>query len=221
MPSLRFAISSNRDPEALLEALRDPIDLFEGVPGVSNVRFYRELGIYQFSITYRRFLTTYLDTIHIVVSRKGDRVVYTSLEPNKLRAEFKVYQELGTTIVEVEIAYEPPGGGQVAMAAIEGVFRKVVEKAEAKAIRIEEARPRQPVKTSLEEAPRIAEAQEIKTPTAIQTESQPSKPIEIGGISCVTCLLYEPELKICTYFAKKVEDPGKPMCGGEKYIKTG
>jgi len=38
-------------------------------------------------------------------------------------------------------------------------------------------------------------------------------------IACETCLLYEKELSICTYLAKKIENPEKPLCGGEKYIR--
>jgi|GEM_PF-1876955 len=220
MPVVRLVTSSSGDPEAVLEALGDPGDLFQGIPGVISYRRYSELGIHQIMIKYRRFLTTYRNTIHFVVSREGDRVVYTSLEPNRLKAVFRAYREVGTTVVEAEISYEPPGGGQAAVTAIEEIFRRVIKKAEEKAARIEAARLRTQAEVEVEmavETPRIAE---IKAPVASQAEKEPSKPIEVESINCLTCLLYEPELRICTYFAKKVEDPEKTICRGEKYIRA-
>jgi len=220
MPVVRLATRSSRDPEAVLEALGDPGDLFQGIPGVISYRRYSELGIHQIMIKYRRFLTTNIDTIYFVVSREGDRVVYTSLEPNRLKAVFRAYREVGTTVVEAEISYEPPGGGQAAVTAIEGIFRGVIEKAEEKAARIETARPRTQAKVEVEMAVETPRIEEIKAPIASQAEKEPSKPMEAEGISCLTCLLYEQELRMCTYFAKKVEDPGKPICYGEKYIRA-
>jgi len=218
MPTIRFAISSQRDPGALLEALREPVGLFEGLPGVVGARLYRELGICQLSITYRRFLTTYVDTIHFTVSREGDRVVYSSLEPEKLAASFRAYRELGTTVLEVEISYEPPGGGEAAMRAIEGIFRMAIERAEKRAEEIEKTAPRAEAPEPQKIAPREAEI-EVKAP-AQQAPQKGAGEATAGGATCTTCLLYEPEVKICTYFAKKVEDPSKPICGGEKYIKA-
>jgi len=203
MPVVRLVTSSSGDPEAVLEALGDPGDLFQGIPGVRSYRRYSELGIHQITITYRRFLTTYRNTIHFVVSREGDRVVYTSLEPNRLKAVFRAYRGVGTTVVEAEISYEPPGGGQAAVTAIEGIFRGVIEKAEEKAARIETARPRTQAKVEVEMAVETPRIEEIKAPIASQAEKEPSKPIEVESINCLTCLLYEPELRICTYFDKK------------------
>jgi len=218
MPTIRFAISSQRDPGALLEALREPVGLFEGLPGVVGARLYRELGVCQLSITYRRFLATYVDTIHFTVSREGDRVVYSSLESKKLVASFRAYRELGTTVLEVEISYEPPGGGEAAMRAIEGIFRMAIERAEKRAEEIEKTAPRAEAPEPQKTAPREAEI-EVKAP-AQQAPQQGAREATAGGATCTTCLLYEPEVKICTYFAKKVEDPSKPICGGEKYIKA-
>jgi len=220
MPTIRFSISSKRDPRALLEALREPVGLFEGLPGVVGARLYRELGICQLSITYRRFLTTYMDTIHFTVSREGDRVIYSSLEPKKLAASFRAYREPGTTVLEVEISYEPPGGGEAAMRAIEGIFRKAIERAEKRAEEIEKTAPRAETPEPQKIAPREREAEiEVKAP-AQQAPQQGAGETTAGGVTCTTCLLYEPEVKICTYLAKKVEDPSKPICGGEKYIKA-
>jgi len=212
MPVIRIAMISTRDPEALLEALREPTDLLEGVPGIINLRYFRDLGIYHFTITYRSFLATYLDTITMVVSREDNKVIYSSLEPNKLRAVFTAYKKLDTTVLEIEISYEPPGGGHAAMTTIEGIFRKIAEKAERKAERIRIAEPR--IEKREEKIPAQA------TPPTQEEKGAETEIPETQGISCITCLLYEPELRVCTYFAKKVEDPGKPICKGEKYIRA-
>jgi len=53
-----------------------------------------------------------------------------------------------------------------------------------------------------------------------ERETLIEKPIEKSlGIECNECLLYDETTGFCTLLMKKIEDPKKPLCNGESFIK--
>lgn len=211
MVSTRFSMVFDVDAGALLEALMDPQDLFAGHPSIEAFRAYRELGVYELRIRLRRFLATLVESIHFTVRRSDNIVHYESLEPGKLRASFRVWRELEATVVEAVIEYELGLRGSAVDETIKTIFQKALERAELKARAGIAVGKREERATS----PRV-EVGTIKT-----RETEKIEKTEKGiGITCLTCLLYERELRICTYLAKKVENPEKPLCGGDKYIRA-
>jgi hypothetical protein len=209
MVSIRFSMVFDVDAGALLEALMDPQDLFAEHPKIEAFRAYRELGVYEVRIRLRRFLATLVEAILFTVRRTDNIVRYESLEPGKLRASFRIWRELETTMVEAVIEYELGLRGSAVDETIKSIFQKVLERAERKA---------------REAGIAVGKREERATSPGVEVETIKTREIEKTekeiGITCITCLLYEHELRICTYLAKKVENPEKPLCGGDKYIRA-
>lgn len=210
-PAVRITISSMNDPDVVLRALREPSEVFfKDIPDIISFKSYRELGVYEVKIRLRRFLTVVIDTIHFSIKQEGDKIIYESLEPGKFKAVFSVSQDLGITRIHAEISYDAPLKGSGVDAAISNIFRKLLWNLDEKApIIIQSIAQREK-----------ATAKEItaeKTP--MQGKAEEVVKAALSEISCKTCLLYEASINMCTYLAKKIDDPGKPLCGGEKYIK--
>lgn len=209
MVSTKFSMVFDADAGALLEVLTDPEDLFTDHPSIVAFRAYKDLGVYELKIRLRRFLATTIETIHFTIRRVENTIHYESLEPGKLRATFNVLRELGTTIVEAVLEYELGLKGSAVDETIKSIFQKALERAERKAREAGIA-----VRKREESAPSPASL--VKTIEIKEAEKKEREP----SITCLTCLLYEQELRICTYLAKKVENPEKPPCGGDKYIRA-
>lgn len=213
MPIVRITANSSSSPDAILRALRDPSpELFKKTP-VIYFKSYRELGTYEMRIRFRRFITTVVDTIHFMVMAEENMVVYESLEPGKFRAVFRVSGELGRTSINVKISYKT----QLKGAAIEKIFRRFIKNLEDIASTID-------LRTPPEEAWEGAFKSIGEKPKSLgereKAVAEPPTTAPAGWANCKTCLLYEASVNMCAYFMKRVENPEKPLCDGDKYIRA-
>lgn len=231
MTTAKITITTSNSPATILEALKDPSpDLFKDIPDIVSFKAYRELGIYEIKIRLRRFLATVIDTISFVIKEEGGRVIYESLEPGKFRAVFSVSEEIGITKIDAEISYDTPLKGSAVDTAVAITFRKFIWNLDQMAPIIAQEKT---LKKARELPGRIEGELIVKRITVKKGEEEPkpltpqekipmaSQPVTTTSyISCKTCLLYEANVNMCIYLMRKVEDPEKPLCGGEKYIKA-
>lgn len=230
MSVVRITITSSNNPNTILRALKEPSELFfKDIPDIVSFRSYSELGIYEVKIRLRRFLAVVVDTIHFIVKQEGNRIIYESLEQGKFRASFSVSEELGITRIHAEIFYNTPLKGSVIDTAVENIFKKFIWNLDEKAPRIVSTIQHQEIeraskKTSEETTVRtIIDEKKAEKPVEIEVHEKATRIAQLthaGEINCKTCLLYEESVSMCTYLVKKIENPGKPLCGGEKYIRA-
>lgn len=221
MSVVRITVTSSNSPSVIMKALREPSEIFfRDIPDIVSFRSYRELGIHEMKIRLRRFLAVVIDTIHFIVKQEDNRIVYESLEQGKFRASFHASEELGITRIYAEIFYNTPLKGSVVDTAVENIFRKFLWNLDEKAPGIVAAtQPRE-----IEEVSRKVSGEAVVRKITIEKKAEKAvekaPPPPTSDINCKTCLLYEESVSMCTYLAKKVENPDKPLCGGEKYIRT-
>ena len=216
MAVIRLSIVTDIDVESFIRALQEPEDLFADHPSIVSLRAYRNVGVYELRIRLRKFLGSSIESIHFTIKISGDSVYYESLEPGKLRASYRARRELDKTIVEAVIEYELEQKGAAIDETMKSIFRTALKRAEDKARTIK-------ITAEIKE-----DTRQPSTYQPIETIEPPVSKVKVDKkgetkseqITCETCLLYEKELSICAYLAKKIENPEKPLCGGEKYIRT-